>query len=80
MNNRWGNFQNFMDDFRQLAYNPAQFAMTKMGVSKDMANDPDAIIQQMMSNGQLSQAQYNVARQTAMKIQSNPMFRQMLKN
>lgn len=74
----WGSMQNFMNDFRTLAQNPAQFAAQKMGVSQDIAGNPDAIIQQLMSEGKLSQQQYNAARQAAQKIQNNPLFKQFM--
>lgn len=77
--NPWSNFQNFMQTFRQMASNPAQYAMKNMGVSQDMANDPDAIIQKMMQDGKITQAQYNQARSMAMQIQNNPMFKQLMK-
>lgn len=73
----WGSFQNFMINFNQLANNPAQYMMNH-GISQDMANNPDAIIQKMMQEGKISQQQYNSARQAAGRIQSNPMFAQLL--
>ncbi len=79
MNDKWGSFQNFMNDFSQLAKNPAQYAMQKMGIPQNIANDPDAIIQERMNEGRLSQEQYNEARKTAGMIQNNPLFRQLLK-
>ena len=79
MNDPWGSFQNFMNDFSKLSGNPAQFAMQRMGVSQEIANNPDAILQELMSSGKVSQAQYNAARNAAMKIQNNPMFRMMMK-
>lgn len=75
----WGSFQNFMMDFKQLAANPSQFVMSRMGIPQNISNDPDAIIQHMMSNGKLSQSQYNVARHAASQIQSNPLFKQFFK-
>lgn len=78
MSDPWGSFQNFMTGFRQLANNPAQYVMNRYGISKDIANNPDAIIQKMMQEGRISQQQYNSARQAAGQIQNNPMFRQML--
>ena len=77
--NQWNNFQSFISQFRQLASNPAQYVMQNYGISKDIANDPDAIIQKMMQEGKITQAQYNQARQTASQIQNNPMFKQMFK-
>lgn len=78
MNDPWGSFQGFMNNFRQLASNPAQYAMQKMGIPQDMANDPNAITQKLMSEGKVTQEQYNQARQTAARIQNNPMFGQFL--
>lgn len=74
MNDPWGSFQNFMKSFQQMANNPAQY-MQQLGISQDIVNNPDAIIQQMMSEGKISQQQYNAARQAAQRIQSNPMFK-----
>ena len=79
MNDPWGSFQNFMNGFKQMASNPAQYMMQKYGISKDIANNPNAIIQQMMQDGRLSQEQFEAARNTAMKIQNNPMFKQFMK-
>lgn len=78
MNDPWGSFQGFMNDFQQLAKNPAQYAMKKMGISPDKAQDPDAILQDLMSSGRISQQDYNKARQAAQQIQNNPMFRMMI--
>jgi len=76
---KWGSFQNFMNDFSQLAKNPVQYVMNKMGISQDIANDPDAIIQRWMNEGKVSQDQYNAARKAASMIQNNPMFSQLMK-
>jgi hypothetical protein len=76
---KWGSFQGFMNDFSQLAKNPAQYAMDKMGISQDIANDPDAIIQRWMNEGKVTQDQYNAARKAAGMIQSNPLFSQFMK-
>jgi replicative DNA helicase len=68
-----------MNGFRQFAANPAQHMMQKYGISQDIANNPNAIIQQMMSSGRISQEQYNAARNAAQRIQSNPMFGQFMR-
>lgn len=73
------NIMQFMASFQQLAANPAQFVMKNYGIPKDIANNPDAIIQKLMSEGRISQAQYNSARQMAGQIQNNPMFQQYFK-
>jgi predicted O-linked N-acetylglucosamine transferase (SPINDLY family) len=78
MNDPWGSFQNFMNGFRQFASNPAQYMMQRYGISQDIANDPNAIIQKMMGDGRVTQEQYNSARQIASQIQNNPMFNQFM--
>ena len=77
--NPWNNFQTFMNQFKQLAANPAQYVMNHYGISQDIANDPDAIIQKMMQEGKITQDQYNQARQAASQIKNNPLFSQMMK-
>jgi len=79
MSDPWGSFQNFMNGFRQMAANPAQYVMSNYGISQDIANDPNAIIQKMMQEGKITQQQYDNARQAASRIQSNPMFNQFMK-
>lgn len=78
MRDPWGSFQNFINSFRQLANNPAQYVTQRMGIPQEMAHDPDAIVQQWMSEGKVSQAQYNAARKAASQIQNNPMFTQII--
>lgn len=78
MSDPWGSFNNFMNGFRQLANNPTQYAMQRMGIPQEMANNPDAIIQQWMSEGKVSQAQYNQARQIAPQIQNHPLFKKFM--
>ena len=74
MSDPWGSFQNFMNSFRQMASNPMQY-MINRGIPQNIAGDPDAIIQQMLSEGKISQAQYNAARKAANMIKKNPMFK-----
>ena len=73
-NDPWGSIQNFTKQFQELASNPKQYAMNKMGIPEDIADNPDAIIQNLMSKGRVNQQQYNAARQAAMRIQNNPIF------
>lgn len=79
MSDPWGSFQNFMAGFKQMASNPAEYVMSRYGISQDIANNPDAIIQRMMNEGKITQQQYDNARQAASRIQSNPMFNQFMK-
>lgn len=79
MNDPWGSFQNFMSGFQQMAQNPAQYAMRNFGIPKDIASNPEAIMQNLMNSGRVSQEQYNAARRMATQIQNNPLFSQMIK-
>lgn len=79
MNNSLFNIQNFMNSFRQLAANPAQYVMNQYGIPKEIAGNPDEIIKRMMNEGKITQDQYNQARSMAYQIQNNPMFRGFLK-
>ena len=79
MSDPWGNFQNFMSGFQQMMNNPQQYVMSRMGIPQNIANNPNAIIQKMMSEGRISQQQYNAAKSAAQKIQNNPMFNQFFK-
>ena len=73
------NIPKFMNDYAEMMKNPKQYVIKNMGVSEDIADDPNKIIQSLMSNGKITQEQYNSARATAMQMQSNPLFRQMMK-
>lgn len=78
MNDPWGSFQNFMNGFQMMMKDPKQYVMDNYGIPKEKADNPDAIIQHLMSEGKVSQQQYNMARQAAMRIQSNPLFGQFM--
>ena len=71
--------QALMNTFQQLASNPAQYAMTQWGIPQNIANNPNAILLQLMSSGRISQAQYNQARQMASQMQNNPFFKQFMR-
>lgn len=73
------NFNSFMNSFNQMMQNPQQYMMQRFGIPKDIAGDPDKIIEKMMNEGRISQYQYNEARNMAQQIQQNPMFRQLVK-
>ena len=70
---------NMMGQLASFLQNPSQYVQNQMGISGALANDPDAIIQKLMSEGRVSQAQYNQARQMAKQIQNNPNFYNMMK-
>ena len=55
--------------FKQFMANPGQH-LAKMGIPQGMQNDPQAIIQQLMNSGRLSQDQYNQLQNTAKQFQA----------
>lgn len=60
---------NIMQMFQTFMQNPAQMlAQRGINISKQMANDPNAIMQHLMSTGQINQAQYNQAQQMAQQF------------
>ena len=57
-----GGQPNMMHVLQQLKANPAQFLMqTKFNIPQNMMNDPNAIINHLVSSGQVSQEAYNRA-------------------
>ena len=57
---------NMFQQFQMFRQNPMQWLMGKgLNVPQSIANDPNAIIQHLMNNGQLTQDQYNQAAQMA---------------
>lgn len=61
-----------MGMLRQLKSNPMQFLMQrKFNIPANIANDPNAIMQHLLSTGQISQEQVNAAYQSAMRFRNN---------
>jgi len=57
-----GNQPNMMQMLQQLKSNPMQFlAKSKFNIPQNMMNDPNAIINHLVSSGQVSQEAYNRA-------------------
>lgn len=53
---------NPMQMISQIRQNPIQFLASKgLNIPKNIANDPNAIIQHLMNSGKVSQEQYNQA-------------------
>lgn len=75
----FGSMQNMMSQFRGFMQNPAQIMTQKMGIPEQFANDPNGAIQYLVSNGKISQEQYNDLQGLAGQIQNNPMFQKMMK-
>lgn len=55
---------NMMGMLMQLRNNPMSI-LSQFGVPQDIANDPQAVIQHLMNNGKITQAQYDQAVQMA---------------
>lgn len=62
------NVQGIMQGFQNFMQNRGQF-FGQSGLPQNMQNDPNAIIQQMMNKGSISQQQYNFAQSMAQQIQ-----------
>jgi len=55
-----------MQEFQMFRQNPLQWLAGRgLNVPANIANNPSAIIQHLMNNGQITQAQYNSAAQMA---------------
>ena len=60
---------NIMQMFQSFMQNPAQMLAQKgINIPPQMVNDPNAIMQHLMSTGQLNQTQYNQAQQMAQQF------------
>lgn len=71
-------FNQFFNSFRGFMGNPMQMLMQRMNIPQNMANEPNAIIQHLMSSGQMNQSQYNQLKQISDQIQNNPQFQQSM--
>lgn len=60
--------QNPIQMLQQLRQNPVQFLKRAGYNVPDNINDPNAIAQYLMNSGQVSQEQYNRARQMALQF------------
>lgn len=59
---------NLLGMLNQLKANPMQMLLSRrMNIPANIANDPNAILQHLLSTGQVSQAQYNQAYQMAQR-------------
>ncbi len=79
MRDPFGSMQGFMGQFQGFMKNPMQFMLQrKLNIPQQFANNPQAAIQHLMNNGQMSQEQYNQLQQMARQIQNNPQFQQLM--
>lgn len=77
----FGSMQAMMQQFQSFMGNPMQFMMrNKLNLPGNInpMQDPNAAIQHLMNNGQMSQQQYNVLQQASKQIMNNPQFMQMI--
>lgn len=75
----FGSMQGMMSQFQSFMGNPMQFMMQrKLNIPQNLMNNPQAAIQHLMNNGQMSQEQFNQLQQMAQRIQQNPQFQQMM--
>ena len=66
------NFGEMLSYLQNLKSNPMAFLMQrKYNVPQDISNDPNKILQYLLSTGQVSQEQYNSAYQQAMMFRNN---------
>lgn len=81
MNNPFGNIQNMMGQLRGFMQNPAQYLMQqRLNIPQQFMSDPNQAIQYLMSNGKMTQQQYNQLQGVAKQIQNDPAFKQMIGN
>ena len=75
----FGSFQNFMQMFRGFIANPMQI-LSQRGINlpQNAMQNPEAVVNQLVASGQMTQAQFNNLRSLANDIKNNPSFRQML--
>lgn len=79
MKDPFGSMQNMMGQFRGFMQNPMQYMMqNKLNLPQNInpMQNPQAAIQYLMNNGQMTQQQYNQLQQMAQQIQQNPQFMQ----
>lgn len=64
-----GGGNNIMQMIQQIKANPVQFLMQRrMNIPQNIGNDPNAILNHLVSTGQISQQQVNSAYQQAQKM------------
>ena len=65
------NISDIASTLQNLKSNPMAFLMQrKFNIPQDISNDPNKILQYLLSTGQVSQEQYNAAYQQAMMFRN----------
>lgn len=63
--------QDILSFLQSLKSNPMQFLLQRrLNIPQDISNDPNKILQYLLSTGQVSQEQYNAAYQQAMMFKN----------
>ena len=81
MRDPFGSMSGFLGQFKNFVQNPMQFMFQKklnLPQNINPMQNPQAAIQHLMNNGQLTQEQYNQVQQMARQIQNNPQFQQFM--
>ncbi len=68
-----GNVNDLMNMYQQMKANPMQFLSRRFNIPQNM-NDPNAIIDHLISTGQVTQGQIN----KVMEMRNNPMIQQLM--
>ena len=75
----FGSMANMVRQYQGFLNNPIQFlAQRQMRIPQDVQNNPQAIVQHLLNNGQMTQQQLNGLQQMANQIQGNPQFQQLM--
>lgn len=74
----FGSMQNMMGQFQTFLTNPMQYMIQqRLNIPQNLINNPQAAIQHLLSNGSMSQQQYQTLQQVAQRIQAHPQFARM---
>ena len=70
-----GNMKDIMDMYQKFRQNPMMMLNQRFNIPQNVnLSDPNAILQHLMSTGQVSQNQIN----QVMQMKNNPMIRQIM--
>ena len=69
----FGNINDVMNMYQQMQNNPVGFLSRRFNIPQGM-NDPNGILQHLLSSGQVSQAQVN----NVMGLRNNPIVQKLM--
>lgn len=71
----FGSMQNMMGQFQNFMGNPMQYMLQqRLNIPQNLMQNPQAAIQHLLSNGTMSQQQFQALQQVAQRIQAHPQF------